>query len=213
VPFGFLKRRKDEPVAAKPAPAPKATGPSTAFDGLTEEWRLVGRMHVKGRLSDALNKRESIPISDVQWAPIDGSAPLEAAPGLQAVDPYDLILVVAGDSSLPPLTEAEKVAHKVHKIAYDVALEAPPFRVIGTVHLYPGSEPARLLDRATEMFVPVTEAIAYYGDRVVSDPEVDAVLVNRFYLRGVEQVDKRTGLKHQKLPGAPLGGTSWQDRG
>jgi hypothetical protein len=36
--------------------------------------------------------------------------------------------------------------------------------------------------------------------------------VNRFYLRGVEQVDKRTGLKAQKLPGAPLGGITWQDR-
>ena len=38
------------------------------------------------------------------------------------------------------------------------------------------------------------------------------VLVNRFYLRGVEQIDKRTGLKPQKLPGAPMGGTCWQDR-
>lgn len=214
MPFGFLKRRKDEPQrpAAKAPPAPRPGGPSTAFDGLTEEWRLVGRMHVAGRLSDALNRRESIPISDVQWAPVDGSGALEPAPGLQAVDPYDLILVVAGDSNLPPLTEAEKSAHKVHKIAYDVALEVPPFRVVGTVHLYPGSEPGRLLDRATEMFVPVTDAVAYHGDRIVSDPEVDAVLVNRFYLRAVEQIDKRTGLKHQKLPGAPLGGTSWQDR-
>ena len=86
MPFGFLKRRKDEPPAAKAkvAAPPKATGPSTAFDGLTEEWRLVGRMHVKGRLSDALNKRESIPISDVQWAPIDGSAPLEQPSRLRA---------------------------------------------------------------------------------------------------------------------------------
>ena len=46
-------------------------------------------------------------------------------------------------------------------MAYDVALEVPPFRVIGTVYLYPGSEPERLLDRATEMFVPVVDAVAY----------------------------------------------------
>jgi hypothetical protein len=213
VPFGFLKRNKDDAAAAKPkAPATRPGGPSTAFEGLTEEWRLVGRMHVKGRLTDALNKRESITISEVTWAPIDGSGQLEPAPGLKAIDPYDLILVVAGESDLPPLTEAEKSAHKVHKIDYDVALEAPPFRVLGTVHLYPGSDPDRLLDRATEMFVPVTEAVAYLGDAMVSDPEVGVVLVNRFYLRGVEQIDKRTGLKPQKLPGAPLGGTSWQDR-
>jgi hypothetical protein len=214
VPFGFLKRRKDEPEAARTAAtaAPRHPGPSTSFNGLTEEWRLVGRMHVNGRLSDALNRRESIPISDVHWAPIDGSGTLEPAPGLQAVDPYDLIIVVAGGESLPPMTEAERTAHKVHKIPYDVALEAPPFRVVGTVHLYPGSEPSRLLDRATDMFVPVTEASAYYGDTLVSDPDVDAVLVNRFYLRGVEQVDRRTGERPQKLPGRPLGGTTWQDK-
>ena len=93
-----------------------------------------------------------------------------------------------------------------------MALEVPPFRVIGTVYLYPGSEPDRLLDRATEMFVPVVDAIAYLGEQPVTDPEMDAILVNRFYLRGVEQIDKRTGERPQKLPGAPLGGISWQDR-
>jgi len=216
VPLNFLRRKKSEDAAADaaaaPARSPVAARTGLAFDGLTEEWRLVGRMNVDGRLLDSLNKREAIEIHDVRWAPIDGSAPLSPAPGLKSVDPYDLILVLAGPDSMPDLSEEEKAAHRVHKVAYDVALEAPPFRVTGTVLLHPGSEPDRLLDRATEMFVPVTDAIAYLGDTTVSDPEVGVVLVNRFYLRGVEQVDKRTGLKPQKLPGAPLGGTSWQDR-
>ena len=38
------------------------------------------------------------------------------------------------------------------------------------------------------------------------------VLVNRAYLRGVEQVDARTGEPPERLPGAPLGGVSWTDR-
>ena len=84
--------------------------------------------------------------------------------------------------------------------------------MLGTVLLHPGSEPDRLLDRATEMFVAVIDAQAYLGDRPVGPDDVDTVLLNRFYLRGVEQIDKRTGMKHQKLPGAPLGGISWQDR-
>ncbi len=92
-----------------------------------------------------------------------------------------------------------------------MALEVPPFRVIGTVHLHPGMEPERLLDRATEMFLPVVDATAYLGERAIG-PEMDAVLVNRFYLRGIEQVDRRTGERPQTLPGAPLGGVSWQDR-
>jgi hypothetical protein len=214
VPFDFLKRRKggDEGPARAAADIAAAKGSTIRFDGLTEEWHLRGSMHVSGRLSDALNKREAIAISDVAWAPIDGSEAFSTAPGLKSIDPYDLIVVLAGEESLPPLTDAERAAHKVHKIAYDVALEVPPFKVIGTVYLYPGSEPDRLMDRATEMFVPVVDAVAYAGEHQVSDPDVDAILVNRFYLRGVEQVDKRTGVKPPKLPGQPLGGISWQDR-
>ena len=62
------------------------------------------------------------------------------------------------------------------------------------------------------MFVPVVDAVAMLGEQRIGDPDVETVLVNRFYLRGVEQVDKRTGMKAQKLPGGPLGGITWQDR-
>ena len=142
MPFDFLRRSKGPVAPATATPddlvrARKSRG--IPFDGLTEEWRIVGQMHVDGRLSDALNKREALQISGVRWAPIDGSEPMTDAPGLKAVDPYDLIIVLAGDSTLPPLTDAERSAYKVHKIAYEVALEVPPFRVIGTVYLYPGS--------------------------------------------------------------------------
>lgn len=223
MPFDFLKRHKPGSSGAgggrgaasgagSAARAPGAAYRGVRFDGLTEEWRLVGQMDIPGRLSDALNKREPITIVDVQWAPFAESAELVPAPGLKTIDPYDLIIVLAGDASLPPLTDAERSAHKVHKIAYDVALEVPPFRVVGTVHLLPGSEPDRLLDRATEMFIPVVDATAYADGRPLTESNVDAILVNRFYLRGVEQIDRRTGIRAQTLPGAPLGGTSWQDR-
>jgi hypothetical protein len=62
------------------------------------------------------------------------------------------------------------------------------------------------------MFVAVVDAVAWLGDQRVGGDDVETVLVNRFYLRGVEQVDKRTGQKAQKLPGQPLGGINWQDR-
>ena len=219
MPFGFLKKKGgDAPSDAKAAATTGSgrslhSGPArgVAFTALTEDWRLTGRMQIVGRLSDALNKREAIAIADVDWGPPDSDT-LEPAPGLKSVDPYDLILVTAGEESLPPLTDSERTALKVHKVAYDVALELPPFRVIGTVYLHPGSEPDRLMERSTEMFVPVVDATARLGDKEVTDPEIDVILVNRFYLRGVQQVDKRTGEAPQKLPGQPLGGTSWQDR-
>ena len=211
MPFDFLKRKKPSTEAA---PAAKAAEPAPGipFDGLTEEWHLVGRMQVIGRLSDALNKREPIAIVAVSWAPVDGSAGLAPAPGLKSVDPYDLVIVVAGDDSLPEMSTDERTAHRVHKVSYEVALEVPPYRVVGTVYLYPGSEPDSLLNRSSEMFVPIVEATATLGDQLIGGGPAAAILVNRQYLRGVEQVDVRTGERHQKLPGSSLGGVNWSDR-
>ena len=216
MPFDFLRRKK-EPQSAAPTPVEKAphpvgSGPGVPFEGLTEDWRLVGRMLVDGRLSDALNRREPIALADVHWAPMDGDDALEAAPGLKSVDPYDLVLVIAGEGSLPAMTEAERSAHKIHKVTYEVGLEVPPYRVVGTVQLYPGYEPIRLLDRSNEMFVAVVNATATMGDRLVSQTGTDVILVNRAYLRGVEQVDARTGERYEKLPGGSLGGAQWTDK-
>lgn len=218
MPFDFLKRKRDEPAADVAGNAAAAGGAAsehastaagaaggTVFDGYTEEWHLVGRMAVEGRLSDALNKREPIAISDVEWAPLDGSAPLAPAPGLQSIDPYDLIIVVAGSTTLPQMTEEERSAHRIHKVHYELLLEAPPFRVVGTVALYPGSDPSRLLDRSTDMFVPVVAARATLGDRPVDSGGAADILINRFYLRGVEQVDSRTGERAEPIPGLTPG--------
>ena len=78
--------------------------------------------------------------------------------------------------------------------------------------LYPGYEPARLLDRSSEMFVPVMNATATMAGRAVSPPGTDVILVNRAYIRGVEQVDARTGERYEKLPGGSLGGAQWSDK-
>jgi hypothetical protein len=213
VPFDFLKRWM-APSKTVATPDSTAVGPvgGIPFDGVTEEWRLAGRMLIAGRLSDALNRREPIEITDVRWAPVDGSAPFAPAAGLKSVDPYDLVLIFAGDDSLPEMNEAERIALKVHKVTYEVALEVPPYRVIGTVQLYPGSEPDSLLSRSTEMFVPILGASATMGARSVGASSPSTILVNRQYLRGVEQVDARTGERYEKLPGQSMGGTNWTDR-
>jgi hypothetical protein len=192
LPFDFLRRRKgpagsDAASATGQAAAPSsAVAPGIRFDGLTEDWRLAGTMHTDGRLSDALNRRESVPISDVEWAPIDGSAPMSPAPGLKSVDPYDLIAVLAGPDTLPEYSDEEKAARRVRKDPYQVVLEAPPFRFVGTVHVFPGTDLRQLLDHLPEMFIPLTDAAAYVEDRAVVGPGIEVVLVNRLYVRGVE---------------------------
>ncbi len=203
MPFGFHRRPgggAQQPAPAGPGgPHVRSAGggraggrrSGVAFDGLTEEWRLVGVMELEGRLLDILNRREAIPIGEMTWATLDSPSNLEPAPGLQKVDPYDLIAVFAGDQTLPPLNDAERAALRVHKVAYDVILALPPYQVVGTVFLHAGSEPERLMDRGSDLFFPVTNAVALLGDVPVSDEGIDVVLVNRSYLRGVEQVDRR----------------------
>jgi hypothetical protein len=211
VPFKLFGRGGGGSDEERPAPAAQPLPPGIPFDALTEEWRLVGVMEVSGRLSDALNRREAIRLAAVSWAPVDGGGPFEPAPGLQSVDPYDLIVVLGGADSQPTLDEKQREAHKLHKVDYDVALDCPPFRVVGTVHLFPGSEPARLLDRQTELFIPVTDAITFIEGRKVGH-ESEVALVNRSYLKGVEQIDRRTFEAVKPLPGRPLGGTSYGNR-
>jgi hypothetical protein len=202
------------PAALTPSPPiPTGTGRGIPFDALTEEWRLVGRMSVDGRLSDTLNRREPIEITEVQWAPLDGSEPFSEAPGLKAIDPYDLILVLAGETSLPTMSTDEAAAHRIHKVAYDVLLEAPPYRIIGTVHLYPGTDPHRLLDRSSEMFVAVVHARASMGEQPIAT-DANVILVNRLYLRAVEQVDASTGQRAEPIPGGgPSSGQERDDEG
>ena len=55
--------------------------------------------------------------------------------------------------------------------------------------------------QSARKFVPVTDAMAYYGEERITGTEVDTFLVNRRYLRRVDQVDRRTGEAHQRLPG------------
>jgi hypothetical protein len=216
VPFDFLKRKKPaqdgdaSTTAAAATSAPDGSG--FPFEGMTEDWRLVGRMAIEGRLSDVLNQREPIPIDDVTWAPAGSSDPLAPAPGLRSIDPYDLVIVLAGNETQPDRTADQSSAHRVHKVSYEVALEAPPYRVTGTVFLDPGSEPDTLLQRSAEMFVAIVDATATIGGRQVGSGSYPTILVNRQYLRGVEQVDLRTGERHVKLPGQSLGGTNWSDR-
>jgi hypothetical protein len=62
------------------------------------------------------------------------------------------------------------------------------------------------------MFVPVVDAVAMIGNEPVVTAPDTAILVNRQYLRGVEQVDARTGERHAKLPGSSMGGVNWSDR-
>lgn len=200
MPFGFgRKKAEEEPVAPPPAPLVERV---TRFEGFTEEWRLEGEMDVSSRMLDLLNLREPFPVRNVTWAPLDGSSPFEPAPGIQTVDPYDLIVVVVRSDRLTERNEDERSAHRIHKVTFDVALEAPPFRVVGSIQLHPGTAPEALLDRGSLMFTAITSPTVTLGDEPLDLGGAEAVLVNRMYVRGVLQVDPTTGQPYGAVPPA-----------
>lgn len=202
MPFGFGRKQSEAAVvpSAPPEVVPSTTR-SIAFQGFTEDWRLEGKVVLTGRLLEVLNQREPIAVTDVVWAPIDGQAALEPAAGIDALDPYDLIVVIAGSGTLAAKTDDERAAHRIHKVSFDVAVTAPPFRVIGSVQVHPGAVPESIMDRGGGLFAALTEASVQYGDAAMDLGGADTVLVNRAYIRAVVQVDLSTGLPYTNLPG------------
>jgi hypothetical protein len=191
VPLFDIFRRKP-PAAAPPQQAP-AQEPGAPIDACTEDWRIRGRVAIDGRLLDALNRRDPLAIVSAEWAPIDGSAPFEAVPGLRTLDPFDLLLVFARPDTMPARSPDEIAARRRSKDSFDVLVDLSPFQVVGTVHLYPGLDASSLLERSSDLFIAFTGAVAALpsGQRV-GPGEPTTIMVNRTYLTHVEQVDEGT---------------------
>jgi hypothetical protein len=59
------------------------------------------------------------------------------------------------------------------------------------------------MDRSSDLFFPVTNAVVLASGARLGDGEVDVVLVNRSYLRGVEQVDEFVLASARERPRVP----------
>jgi hypothetical protein len=180
--------------------------PGIAFDGLTEDWRIVGRIVPTAQAADpidsiarSLNNRDPVELHDTQWASLDEPDALEPAPGLSRMSAYDLVAIVAGDPGEPPMSDGEFAVYQVRKTASPVELELPPFRVRGTHFVEGRAEADHLLRRYGALFVPIADATLHLGDRLLSDPHVQTILVNRLYIKGVRVLDSEW-LKTSGIP-------------
>jgi hypothetical protein len=187
--FTLFRKRDPQPA---PAGLPEivlgtAEAKGISFEALTEDGWVAGHMDLKGRLSDALNRREAIPISEVRCAPLDGSTPLTDAPEIHAIEPYDIILVFVGRASLPD-DEDRRAAMRERKTTYDVELDLGAVQLVGRVFLYPGGDPQEMMYRQTHLFLAVTGARAYQLGQPIGPAASDVALVNRRYLVGVRQL-------------------------
>ena len=192
--LGLFGRQKPAPpvvdssVSEAEIWAESAPDPQTiVFDGLTATQRIVGKIVFGGRLSDALNAREPLPITNV-WMATPGESSFVPVPICGSVDPYEFQLVVLGPDSLPGFSPEQRNARRIHKISYLVEMDLDPYQVAGTIWLNAGVSIESLSGRSTKLYLPVTEALVMLGNQVVDLRGSDAVLVNLFNLRKIREL-------------------------
>ena len=81
-PVGLACRDRPAEGAGRPGGG-RAAGPRPVpFDGLSDEWRLAGQMRIEGRLSDALNRRNPIELTEMRWASLVDGGPRKLVHGV-----------------------------------------------------------------------------------------------------------------------------------
>ena len=162
------------------------------FVALTEDGRIDATLAQGGvKLADALEKRAAINVNNVQQGPNDLSKPLAPAPSVKNVDPYDISIVMPAEDGEPVVSDADRDAWVKFRVAYDVTLEATPFKVSGVLLLLPSQDPMSLTERGTELFLPIFSPVVQLGGVTLKDTPRDAILVNRSHMRRVNATMRR----------------------
>src|ERR1035437_494557 len=126
------------------------------FVALSEDGRIDATLSQGGvKLADALEKRAAIPVNSAQQGPNDLSTPLVPANGVKNIDPYVITIVMPAEDGEPVVSDADREAWSKFRVAYDVTLEAAPFKVSGILLLLPSTDPFSLTERGTALFLPV----------------------------------------------------------
>jgi len=155
------------------------------FVVLTEDSRTDAVLAQGGvKLADALEKRAAISVHNAQQGPSDGSS-LSPAAGVRSVDPYDVTIAMPAEDGEPVVSDADREAWGKWRVAYDVTIEAAPFKVTGILLLLPSQDPTSLTERGTELFLPVFAPTVLIDGVLLKDTPRDAILVNRSHIRRV----------------------------
>ena len=159
------------------------------FVALTEDGRIDAMLNQGGKLADILEKRTAISLKEAQQGPNDGTTLSPAA--LKTLDPYDVTVAMPAADGEPAVSDADKDAWSRFRVSYEVTLEAPPFRIMGMLLLLPSQDPTSLLERGTELFLPVLNPTVQFNGLALKDVPRDSVLVNRSHIRRVANSQRR----------------------
>jgi hypothetical protein len=160
--------------------APRVSYPVRVY---TASHAIAGTIHGIGRLLDLLNSGPVIGLADVNvWRFDDADATFVHWIEL---DPFEVELVMARNLPDAPWVRARRINKQRHR----AQIAADPYRIEGLVHTFAGADPKALARHAGGVFFPVTEPVVRRRGRLVSDPRIDAVMLNRHLVREVTLID------------------------
>ena len=155
--------------------------------GWTEDLIVSGEVYTDERLSDVFNRRDMVTIhhpSVRRLGVLGWPLPSEE---VMEVDPFDFDLVLGGPQN--PANAESRAARRIHKVRYPVVVAGRTFEVRGTLHLFPGVVPDFAAQRTSVLFLPLTGAVARHGGSNITDRRADVVLVNRYAITTIRQLD------------------------
>jgi len=161
------------------------------FVALTEDGRVDAMLAQGGaKLAAVLETRAPINVNNPMKGSSDGLAPMAPA-SMKNVDPYDIAIAMPAPDGEPAVSDDDRAVWSKFRIAYDVALEAPPYKVTGVLLLLPSQDPLSLRERGTELFLAVFSPTVQVGATTLKDIPGDAILVNRSHLKKVNATIQR----------------------
>ena len=161
------------------------------FVALTEDGRIDAMLAQSGaKLAVVLETRADINVNNPMKGSSDGTAAL-APVGLRSVDPYDIAIAMPAPDGEPAVSDADRDAWTRFRLAYDVTLEAPPYKVTGVLLLLPSQDPMSLRERGTDLFLAVFSPTVQAGSTTLKDVPRDAILINRSHLKKINATVRR----------------------
>ena len=161
------------------------------FVALTEDGRIDAIIAQGGaKLAAVLETRAPVNLNNPMKGSSDGSVAL-APVNMKSIDPYDIAIAMPAPDGEPAVSDMDRDVWSKFRLAYDVTLEAPPYKVTGVLLLLPSQDPLSLRERGTELFLAVFRPAIAIGFSTLKDVPGDSILINRSHLKKVSATVRR----------------------
>jgi hypothetical protein len=161
------------------------------FVALTEDGRIDALIAQGGaKLAAVLEARAPINLTNPMKGSSDGAAPLVPVT-MKSIDPYDVAIAMPAPDGEPAVSDMDREVWSKFRLAYDVTLEAPPYKVSGVLLLLSSQDPLSLRERGTDLFIAVFSPTIVVGFTTLKDVPGDSILINRSHLKKVNAALRR----------------------